>query len=56
MKENEAVEKIIKACKDFDIESAHISADEILIEFLAANGFKKLADTFDKESRNFWYA
>jgi hypothetical protein len=42
--------------EESDIEYFHIHADNVLIEFLRANGFDLLADHYKKQSREFWYA
>ena len=56
MTEQEAVEKLRAICQDNDPEAEHCDADELLVEFLRAQGFCELADTFDELSQNFWYA
>lgn len=42
-----------------DNESAHCGADEVLLDYLRANGAKEVADAFEKTSEDvggFWYA
>ena len=56
MTQKEAIQRINKACKEYDTEMAHSEADDILIEFLAANGFEALSEKFNEEARHFWYA
>ena len=42
-----------------DTEMAHAQADEILIEFLASNGYSDITDVYDEIKEyhgGFWYA
>ncbi len=55
--EDEAI-SMLKALPAHDEEAAHSKADEILCNFLRANGHAELANTFDavRERIGFWYA
>lgn len=60
MTEQEAVNElqrvVVELCADEEI--AHGRADQILIEFLKANGFKTVADQYEstRDQIGFWYA
>ena len=56
MTEDEAVQKLKKAEATGDNEAMHGVADDVLVNFIRANGFTKLADQFESMSRYFWYA
>lgn len=57
MTEEDAVCKMYKLSEG-DPEAAHGEADDILIEFLKANGHEMLADAFEDQCNRigFWYA
>jgi hypothetical protein len=51
--------KQLNAIPNGDVEAAHIAADQVLLEFLRANGFAEVADawtTLEKRCDGFWYA
>lgn len=56
MSEDEALEEMRKWSGEDrgDIEIAHSEADEILIRFLRANGYSRLADEYEDVEK--WYA
>jgi hypothetical protein len=58
MTEQQAIDKL-NALTGEDPKSEHLSAEEILKEFLNTNGASGVADAFDDASsrgRGFWYA
>jgi hypothetical protein len=57
MTSEEAVNKLEQLNRR-DSEQAHIDADDILVEFLANQGFGAVADAFSKaqDDIGFWYA
>lgn len=57
MTEQEAIDKLNAMGRE-DIEGAHWDADEILLKFLEANGFPKVAMAWRVASSRvgFWYA
>jgi len=50
--------KLLRDIDGSDEEKAHYSADEILISFLLANGYREVADAWIETSNRvgFWYA
>lgn len=50
--------KLMRAIDGGDREEAHVSADEVLIEFLMTNGHREVAETWidTKDRVGFWYA
>jgi hypothetical protein len=56
MTEAQAIEQL-KALEGMgDTEAEHGRADDILCDFLQANGYAALAAQFREQSRTFWYA
>jgi hypothetical protein len=58
MTEQEAIDKL-NALTGSDTEADHSDADEILLEFLAANGHQGLVKAWDdacERTGGFWYA
>lgn len=58
MSEKEAVERM-DAIEAGDTEIAHGEADDVLLEFLQANGYVKLVAAWrrcDQRAGGFWYA
>ena len=55
MNEKEAIDKLKKFKKEYndDIEELHIKADEVLIEFLESNGYKKLTRLWESIEKYF---
>ena len=39
-----------------DTETAHVDADDALIKFLNAKGYKELAEKYQNMTTDFWYA
>jgi predicted GNAT family N-acyltransferase len=56
MTEQEAIEKLEEIVNTKDTETAHIDADDLISDFIRANGFEKLADAYDEAASGFWYA
>lgn len=58
MTKDQAINQL-NAIPDEDVESAHVAADQVLLEFLTANGFAEVADAWtalEKRCDGFWYA
>lgn len=55
MTEADAIAKL-KAIPEGDTEREHVMADDILCEFLRANGYGALADQFSEQAKGYWYA
>lgn len=56
MNEQEALNKLKEIALDEDTEVRHIKADELIIDFLRANGFKELSMAYTKLTDDVWYA
>ena len=60
MTEEEAIIKMREPIEkdNLDNEWIHINADEVLVEFLKTNGFRKIADAYEdvQNDIDFWYA
>jgi len=54
MTEDEAVELMQMWIDELDVECAHREADDVLIQFLEANGFTELSAAWKKVKK--WYA
>lgn len=57
MTEREAVNRLtqlFESRKD-DNEALHVDADQVLVDFIRANGFHALAAEYDRISEKFWY-
>lgn len=58
MTEDEAIAKL-DALGSADIEVTYIDADDVLVAFLRANGFERVAQAYEevqKRCNGFWYA
>ena len=58
--EQKYLKKMKELDKDFekfeDNENYHKDYDDLIVEFLTEAGLEKLAETYDKASRYFWYS
>jgi len=55
-KSDEQYAEKLKNSMTGDLEVNHIDADDILLEALRGFGYEKLADEYEKQAVNFWYA
>jgi hypothetical protein len=58
MNKDEAIAALKQLVEGSDFESAHCQADEILLEFLRANGGQDVADEYERLRKHhmFYYA
>ena len=53
--EQQAIDAIQHAVDKMTPDAAHAKCEDILTDFLRANGYEKLADKFDSVCIEFWY-
>ena len=56
MTEEEAVERMAKIAANPDHEMSHGQGDDLISDFLRAQGFAKLADAFDAAMADWYYS
>lgn len=58
MKEQEAIKELNAIIKEHetDNEALHVNADQLLLEFLAANGFTSMVHAYESIQDEFWCA